>query len=237
MDKKTGKPFITGSKEATAMKEFTAEKKNCDIEIEFKIDSSALADQTIVAFEELIHNNVTVDTHADLEDKDQSIYYPACETELKDDKGNKEMKPSEKTVLIDSVEYKNLIPGRKYTVTGKLMDKATEEPLSVNGEPVLATAEFTPEERDGKVEVQFIINTTKLQDNNELVAFERIDDENGNEVVSHEDINDEAQTVKITPNPHNPKTGDGENTGLYLAFGFAALIFAIGTLVYKRKTE
>ncbi|MBQ3464696.1 VaFE repeat-containing surface-anchored protein [Candidatus Saccharibacteria bacterium] len=86
-------------------------------------------------------------------------------------------------------------PNMSFTIKGVLMDKKTGEPYLENGQPVEQSIEITPEEECGEVEMIFTIDATNLG-GAELVVFESMyykDDI----VVSHEDINDEAQTVEI----------------------------------------
>ncbi|MBC1605991.1 LPXTG cell wall anchor domain-containing protein, partial [Listeria rocourtiae] len=85
--------------------------------------------------------------------------------------------------------------GKEYTVTGKLMDKATEKPVLSNGKEVLGETTFTPEEPNGVVEVAFDLDARELA-GSEVVVFEKLF-RNGKEVVAHEDINDLDQTVRF----------------------------------------
>ena len=68
--------------------------------------------------------------------------------------------------------------------------------VDVAGEPVTATAEFTPEASSGTVEVSFTFNTTTLG-GKELVVFENVYSASGTLVASHEDIDDAGQTVAV----------------------------------------
>jgi len=51
------------------------------------------------------------------------------------------------------VSYKNLTPGKEYTVKGILMNKATGKPLVIDGEEIRASYTFKPETSDGGVTV------------------------------------------------------------------------------------
>nr|WP_277619703.1 VaFE repeat-containing surface-anchored protein [Listeria grandensis] len=110
---------------------------------------------------------------------------------------------------MDKVYYEDLIVGKEYTVTGKLMDKATGMPVVSNGKEVLGETTFTPEEPSGVVEVAFDLDARELA-GKEVVVFEKLF-RNGKEVVVHEDINDLDQTVRFIkkPDPENP--GQPEN--------------------------
>ena len=84
------------------------------------------------------------------------------------------------------------------------MDKATGEPLLVDGAEVTAEVEFTPEESAGTVELTYILNASTLAGTT-IVVFETLYS-NGVEIAAHADINDEAQTVEITE-PEKPTLG------------------------------
>ncbi|NBK80615.1 LPXTG cell wall anchor domain-containing protein, partial [bacterium D16-76] len=97
----------------------------------------------------------------------------------------------------DVVAFKNLTPGKEYSVFGILMDKNTGEALKVGGEEIHAESTFTPETANGETVVQFTFDTTGLVDSTEIVAFESLSRE-GIELAAHANIEDPAQTVKVT---------------------------------------
>ena len=80
---------------------------------------------------------------------------------------------------------------------GILMDKNTVEALKVHGEEIHAESTFTPETADGETVVQFTFDTTGLVDSTEIVAFESLS-RDGIELAAHANIEDPAQTVKVT---------------------------------------
>ena len=63
---------------------------------------------------------------------------------------------------MDVVEYTGLTPGKTYTISGVLMDKATNQPLLVDDAEVTAEAEFTPESADGTVELTYTLDASAL---------------------------------------------------------------------------
>ncbi len=77
MDKETGLPFLTkDGNEVHAEKKFTAEKANGSIELTFTITKGDLVGKTIVVFEKLYNKDKEVGSHTDIEDDDQTVYYP-----------------------------------------------------------------------------------------------------------------------------------------------------------------
>ena len=99
--------------------------------------------------------------------------------------------------LKDVVAYADLIPGREYQLTAKVMDKATGSVLAQDGEELAKTISFTPAEETGTVEITFALDTTLLG-SKELVIFEYLS-KDGREITGHADMLDEAQTVQIEP--------------------------------------
>ena len=60
----------------TSEKKFTAEKKDGTVEMQFTFDAEKLQGDDVVVFEDLIHNGITVTSHADLSDKNQTVHFP-----------------------------------------------------------------------------------------------------------------------------------------------------------------
>ena len=73
MDKKTGKPLKVNKKAVTASKSFRAKKESGTVEMEFTFDASKLNGKTIVVFEELYYKERLIASHADLDDKAQTV--------------------------------------------------------------------------------------------------------------------------------------------------------------------
>ena len=197
MDKETNKEL---SPAVTATTKFTATQSNGSIDIKFTLDASRLAGKRIVAFEKVSQGGKVVASHEDINDEDQTVKVkspnPEIGTTLKDDQGAKEVEPKQIT-LVDTVKYTNLIVGKEYEVSGRLMDKETGKEL----EPaVTATTKFTATQSNGSIDIKFTLDASKLA-GKKVVAFEKVS-ESGKVVASHEDINDEGQTVVVkTPNP------------------------------------
>ena len=173
--------------------------------ISFEVDGKALEGKTVVAFEELFHNDISVAIHADLSDEDQSVYYPWIRTHATNNKnGAKEIQVTENTEVVDRVEYKNLLPG-KYKILGVLMDKETGEDLiDSKGEKITQELEFTiasvEEGKEGYKDLVFTFDSTTLA-SHIVVAYETLvlEDENNPEynvpIAEHKDINDEEQSI------------------------------------------
>lgn len=194
-----------------------------------KADSPA--DCTV--FEFLLHEGKLVAAHADIDDKGQSfeIAPSECRTMLTDETdGDHVILPSTTTSLIDTVAYENLIPGKEYKVSGKLMLKDTDKPLYVGDKAVTAEKTFTPNQPSGTVELRFEFDSSSL-DGKEIVAFEKLTKDDV-EVAVHEDIDDQNQTVTVDKlNGAKGKTYSKTGVSLsnYAWLGWMLLIAAIGT--------
>lgn len=113
-----------------------------------------------------------------------------------------------KVTIIDTVKYTNFVPGQTYKLVGTLMNKATGEPIQLNGENVTATKEFTPREEDGTVDVEFTFDGTSLG-GTDVVVYEKAFAADV-EICSHEDIEDEGQTVSVPKIGTKATAADGK---------------------------
>ena len=234
MVKETGEPLTVDGKEVTAEKTFVAEEADGSIILEFTFDSSALAGKKIVAFEDITYEGISIGSHEDLTDEDQTISYPEIHTTaVNGTDGLKNMVLGTNVTLVDTVTYNGLTAGKTYVLKGTIMDK-------VSGQPIGVTAEitFTAEAADGSVEVTFTFDTTQLQGKT-LVVFETLYDTQGNPIVAHSDLTDEDQTVSVSVQPEIPPvvTGDDSSPMPYVLSLLAALaaVAAVAAVLVRRK--
>ena len=196
MDKTTGEPLLINGEQVTKEVIFTPEQPDGSVEMTFTFDGSALARKSVVAFEDCLRDGKEVAVHHDIDSKEQTVEIPGLTTELKDDvTGSHNALASEKMTLTDVASYTGLIPGKEYTMKGTLMDKATGEPLLINGEKVTKEVTFTPEKADGSVELTFTFDGSALAGKS-IVAFEDCS-RDGKGVAVHHDIDSKEQTVDI----------------------------------------
>ena len=236
MVKETGEPLTVDGKEVTAEKTFVAEEADGSIILEFTFDSSALAGKKIVAFEDITYEGISIGSHEDLTDEDQTISYPEIHTTaVNGTDGSKTMVLGTNVTLVDTVTYKGLTAGKTYVVKGTIMDKAGGQQIGVTAETT-----FTAEAADGSVEVTFTFDTTQLQGKT-LVVFETLYDTQGNPIVDHSDLNDENQTVSVPVQPVIPPvvTGDDSSPMPYVAGLTVALLaaVAIAIMLIRRKNK
>ena len=222
MDKETGEPLLIGEGEeqtqVTSEATFTPAESSGAIEVLFTFDASVLTGKAVVVFETLYIGEEEVTSHTDIEDEGQTVTFvegPKIGTTATVD-GQHTADPTGEITIVDVVEYTGLTPGKTYTISGVLMDKATGEPLLVGEEQAQVTAEveFTPESADGTVELTYTLDASALAGTT-IVVFETLYSD-GVEIAAHADINDENQTVEITE-PEKPTLGttatvDGKHT-------------------------
>lgn len=210
MDKKTGEPILVDEKPVISETEFTAKKSSGSVKVTFTFDATSLKGKTTVVFEELYQDEMQLAVHTDINDEDQTIYFPEIKTTATDAaSGTHYAKPEKELTLTDLVEYKNLIPGKEYKLTGTLMDAETEKPFDVDGKAVTAETSFTPEEANGSVELSFTFDASALSGKT-LVAFETMTFED-HEVAVHADIKDANQTIYFPEIKTTAKDGsDGD---------------------------
>ena len=220
MDKETGEPLLIGEDEeqtqVTSEATFTPAKPNGTIDVLFTFDATGLEGKSVVVFETLFQGETEIAGHEDIEDEGQTVTFveePKIGTTATVD-GQHTVDPTGEITIVDVVEYTGLIPGETYSISGVLMDKATNQPLLVADTEVTAEVEFTPEESAGTVELTYTLDASTLAGTT-IVVFETLYSD-GVEIAAHADINDEKQTVEITE-PEKPTLGttatvDGQHT-------------------------
>lgn len=235
MDKATGKPLLVNGKELCVERSFTAEKSDGEIVLSFTLDASALKGTSVVVFETVYYNGKEVAVHADINDHDQSVYFPEIGTTARDKADGDKKLATEGTVTVaDIVRFTNLAPGESYVVKGVLMDKSTGKPLLVNGQEIRAEKEFTPETSDGSIEMEFTFATNGLK-GKELVVFESLYlNATGELVADHADLNDGDQTVSVTAERH-PHTGDESPVMVIIVIAALSLLAGCGVFFVGRR--
>ena len=194
MDKETGEPILVDEKPVISETEFTAKKSSGSVKVTFTFDATSLKGKTTVVFEELYQDEMQLAVHTDINDENQTIYFPEIKTTAKDADMNSNISCAKKEItLVDTVSFKGLVPNQKYEVTGTLMDKETKKPVEADGKPVTAKASFKPKESAGTVEVTFTFDASSLKGKT-VVVFESLAYKD-KEVAVHSDIADEGQTI------------------------------------------
>lgn len=216
----TGQPI-------TVTQDFTPTEASGKVEVVATIDSTKLEGKTLVCFEKLEYEGKEYAIHADVNDKDQTVYVPSIDTLLTGKDGTtKVVNVSENTQLTDKITYTGLDTTATYTVVGKLID-------ITDGNTVVATKTQTykPGEAsvDGTFAVDFVVDTMEMNEH-KLVAFETVSYTKDNKTVvimEHADANDADQTISVV-------TTTIVNTGVeYFAntFALVSVLMLMGCVV------
>ncbi len=198
MDKATGEPFLVDGQPVMSETTFVPEDFSGTVTVTFVFDGKGITQNTdLVVFESLYKDGIELAVHADIEDEGQTVtvLVPEIGTTATVD-GEKEVNATEAFTLEDVVAYEYLIPGKEYVLKGVLMDKATGEPLLLNGEEIHSEVTFVPEAASGNVTVTFEFDAKYIKSDTDIVVFERLH-YNDVEIAVHEDINDTDQTVSV----------------------------------------
>ena len=219
MDTETGLPLMVNGNAVSSEKTFTVTKDNSTItgdgasgtvELEYTLDSTVLAGKTTTVFEYLYYDGKQIATHADISDEGQTVHFPEIKTTAKsEDTDAHQGMPGKTETIVDTVHYTNLVPGKSYTVKGKLMDKGSGKAiLDKDGKEITAEKTFTPDQAEGDVELKFTYDSS-LRQGKSTVVFEDLYHENV-EVATHSDIADRDQTIDY-PDIHT--SADLKQTG------------------------
>ena len=216
VDKETGEPLTDADgNELVSTAKFTAASADGSVDVKFTFDGTAMAGRSVVFFENVYYTDKLIAVHADIDDEAQTVHIPLIFTSVKDKDTDSHMSLAGSDVtLTDTVAYRNLVPGKTYTISGTLMDQRTGKAVTVNGKAVTSSADFTPDTADGETKVDFHFNTKGLDDTT-VVVFEKMFYGKA-EIAAHEDINDKGQTIYI-PSVKTTAIDDKTATKLTLA--------------------
>lgn len=189
----------------TAKQAFAPSEADGSVEVAFTFNAPNLAGETVVAFEKLERNEITLAAHADISDDNQSLSFPKIETTAwAKATGDKNLPATSSAEIIDTVAYSNLNPGTEYRLAATVhLAESGENSVprdggaiaNGDGETLMTEVTFTPDQPSGEAEVPLSLDATKLAGRN-LVVFERCY-QGQTLVASHEDIASGGQTVSV----------------------------------------
>ena len=196
MKQSDGEPLKDPSgREITAELRFTAQAAREEQVLAFTLDASLLQGETVVVFEDLLYKDIRVASHADLQDRAQTVYYPAVCTQASDVlTGSHTGMTAPEAAVEDAVTCSNLLKGETYTIRGLLMDRETGEALTdAAGGEITAEETFTAGKETEVITLTFRADTSSLGGKT-AVAFQYLY-RDGVQVACHADLSDEAQSV------------------------------------------
>lgn len=109
--------------------------------------------------------------------------------------GEKEVHALEKVNIVDKVNYKYIIPGEKYILKAKLIDKKSGEIITVDGIELSKDIELVSDKESGNIEIKFELDVSKINAQDIVIVEELYKD--GINISNHNDLNDKDQTVVI----------------------------------------
>ncbi|MCR4667954.1 MAG: VaFE repeat-containing surface-anchored protein [Clostridia bacterium] len=242
VDPDDGRTVAQGEK--TFVAEGDADYADAEVDVPITVGSETAAELAgesgggrFVVFEELYLQDggkeLLMAEEKTLDSPEQSVSVPRMGTSASVSKTGEGDIP---TVLTDVIEYSGLCPGVEICVETTLVNRADGEPVvGTDGEPVKAVTAFTPELPDGTLEVSVEIPTEQHR-GLDLVFFEHAY-EDGKEIMSHADRDNDKQTVSIPEAPQPPvvpKTGDDQSIKSYIVVFGTSAFFLMCAAVAKR---
>ena len=241
VDKESGEPILADGAKVEAYKTFTAEEKDGSIQLTFEFDASALAGKTVVVFEDLYYDEISVIVHHDIEDEAQSveIIQPEVKTTATDkDTGEHTGVATEGTVtIVDVVRMTGLLPGNTYKLIARLVDKteSTEAALVYIDGAVVEKEFTTPDDLAKDAEYEVVVELTvdaALVRGESIVAFETLTFKD-KEIAVHADLSDKDQTVDYPAPKIRTEAKDVYTGGKELTANIEGNIGIIDTITYE----
>ena len=198
----------------TATVTHTPTEPNGEVEVVFVFDADLITGEaeTIVVFENETDKKtgINVFTHANINDKGQTVYKPSISTTAMDTNGRSEL-AADSELFRDEIQYTNLEANTEYRVVGVAMNKKTKKVLTLGGVEVTAEDTFTTGESnrengavDGTFTLEFEITAEMQKDlpGVDMVIYETfyVKDKKTGEwrvAAQHCDINDIGQELKV----------------------------------------
>ena len=240
---------------AAVTTEFKPSDSKGTVEVSIPVDGTKFtAGQSLVVYEELTATSkttgtdgksatktVTVATHKDISDTDQTVTFVKMTTYLTGDGTSaKTVHVGSDAYAIDTASFTGLTPNRTYVITTQLLDVAansgavtldtnTSANNTASGNAVATrTMEFTPTTANGSIATQINVNTTGLSGHS-LVAVATVTDKTtGQTVATHTDKANVDQTITVQTRVE-AQTGVGTYAWI---FGIMALIMLAGVSSY-----
>lgn len=212
----TGEPVVDAQgKEVAGSATFTPEATSGTAEVSLKFDAAGLdTSRKLVVFEQLFLGSTQLASHEDKDDAGQTVtpVVPYIGTTAADGfDGDKNVVAMPNAAIVDTVEYDGVAAGVEHELRAALKYKDTGEAVKdAKGEPVVATAKFTPELSRGKAKVAFFFDGTGIADGSALVVAEQLYVA-GELIADHDDLNDEDQTVRIAQPKISTTAADGHD--------------------------
>ena len=226
---------------------FTPKKADGTVDVEFELDTTAIAGKTLVVFETLSRDDADIAVHADIDDEDQTVTVIKVGTKASDKAdGDSVIAAKGNQTIVDEVSYSGLSVGKEYRISGTLHlrgEDGTDMGVvkGADGKPVTAENVFVAKESDGTATLEFTFDASLVQGQT-IVVFEDLY-RDGTLVATHSDITDDAQavTVEVSETPVTPTNHVTLKTGIdSLAIPAAVAMLAVagaGVALKRRRRD
>ena len=209
VDIETGKPAVDAAGNEIKITDATTNQTtsgtgsgNWDVKYEF--DGTGLDGKKFVSFIEIYDGSTLVFEFKNKDDKNESFMVPSVQTQLKDQDTGTNLTAAGNSLLVDTITYKNLLPGLRYKIVSKLIDAETGNVgLDRNGNPMQCETYRIANGESGNFEVELAFQINK-SDGKVYVAFEEIFLEKGSPdsgdwvlVAEHKDVTDQNQRTVV----------------------------------------
>lgn len=226
----TGEPVVDAQgKEVAGTATFTPEATSGTAKVRLGFDAAGLdTSRKLVVFEKLYAGDDLLASHEDKDDAGQTVtpVIPYIGTVAADGfDGDKNVVAMPNATIVDTVEYDGVAAGVEHELRATLKYKDTGEAVkdAKTGEPVTATAKFTPELSRGKAKVAFSFDGTGIADGSALVVAEQLYVA-GEPIADHDDLGDEDQTVRAAQPKISTTAADGHDGDDVVSAGAASTI-------------
>lgn len=195
-------------------KTFVATAESMEVEMNLGIDTSTLAGKDIVVYENLYYRGSLIASHEDINDTDQTVIIlnPTIKTSASGSKSSvyrDNVAIGKSSDIYDTVSMTGLIPGKEYTLSGQVIEKSSEEPVTLkdtsattNGTKLnvtlsennlSATTTFTAVEESQDVVFRYIVDSTYYAGKSVVVVEDLY---YGDDLIAtHRDLTDTDQTL------------------------------------------
>ena len=165
------------------------------VDVPFEVNGLELSGiDKLVVFEDMYAGpGVRIATHADLNDEGQTIEICELSSSARGTAGGRSIAPENNVVIVDTVFFEGLVPGREYRIETDVMNSYTRQ------SDAHCSTVFTPESSDGSIDISVRFDGRGYT-NEKLVVFECVyDNSTGVLVKSHMDWNEKSQTITFVP--------------------------------------
>ena len=173
-------------------------------DVHYKFDGTGLDGKKFVSFIEIYDGSTLAFEFKNKDDKYESFMIPSVQTQLTDQDTGTNLTAAGNSLLVDTITYKNLLPGLRYKIVSRLVDAETGDVgLDKNGNPMQCETYEIAEGESGSFDIELAFQINK-SNGKKYVAFEEIFLEKGSPgsgewvlVADHKDVMDKNQRTVV----------------------------------------